>query len=68
VRNNPAYTTTFININNFNPSLYTFIYIYIKKSFNLNFILLNYSIKGILTFINFILSSLALQTTLLLYS
>jgi len=68
VRNNLPYTTASANINNFIPSLYTFIYIYIKNPFNLNFIPLNRSIKGILTFINFILLSLSSQTTLLLYN
>jgi len=60
MRNNPVYTTISININSFNPSLYTFICIYIKNPFNLNFIPLNRLIKGILTFINLILLSLTL--------
>jgi len=64
VRSNPIYTTASTSINNFIPLFYTFIYIYIKNPFNLNFIPLNRSIKGILTFINFILLSLASQTTL----
>jgi len=46
------------NINNFTPLLYTFIYIYIKNPFNLDFILLNHLIKNILTFIIPILFSL----------
>jgi len=60
VRNNPIYTTASTSINNFNLLFYIFIHIYIKNPFNLDFILLNYSIKGILTFIDFILLSLAL--------
>jgi len=58
MRNNPIYTTVLTNINNFVSSLCTFIHIYIKNLFNLDFILLNHSIKGILTFIIFILFSL----------
>jgi len=62
------YTTASTNINNFIPSFYTFIYIYIRNPFSLNFVLLNYLIKGILTFINFILLSFTSQTALLLYN
>ena len=51
IRNNPIYTTTSANISNFAPSLYTFIYIYIKNPFNLDFVPLNRLIKSILTFI-----------------
>jgi len=54
------YTIASININIFIPLLYIFIYIYIKNPFNFYFILLNRLIKGILIFINFILSSFAL--------
>jgi len=68
MRNNPVYTTTSTNINSFNPLFYTFIHIYIKNPFNLNFVLLNHSIKDILTFINFILLSLTSQTTLSPYN
>jgi len=56
------------SINNFTSSLCTFIYIYIKNPFNLDFILLNHLIKSILTFIIFILFSLLLQTTLSPYN
>jgi len=55
VRNNFIYTTASTNISNFNPLFYIFIYNYIKNPFNLEFIPLNYLIKGILIFINFIL-------------
>jgi len=44
---------------------YTFIYIYTKNPFNLDFVPLNRSIKSILTFINPILLSLLSQTALL---
>jgi len=50
VRNSPIYTTASININNFIPLFYIFIYIYIKNPFNLNFVSLNHLIKGILAF------------------
>jgi len=60
MRNNPVYTTVLTNISNFTPLFYIFIYIYIRNPFNLNFILLNYLIKSILTFIIFILLSLLL--------
>jgi len=48
--------------------LYTFIHICARNLFNLDFIPLNRSIKGILTFINPILLSLLSQTTLSLYN
>jgi len=51
VRNSPIYTTASTNISNLVPLFYIFIYIYIKNPFNFNFILLNYLIKDILTFI-----------------
>jgi len=60
MRNNPIYTTTLASISNFAPSLCIFIYIYIKNSFNVDFIPLNRLIKNILTFIIFILLSLLL--------
>jgi len=60
VRNNSIYIIASTNINNFNLLFYIFIYIYAKNPFNLNFIPLNCLIKGILTFINFILLSLIL--------
>jgi len=66
MRNNPTYTTTLANVNNFAPLLCTFIYIYIKNPFSLDFILLNHSIKGILIFIVPILFNLLFQTILLL--
>ena len=50
MRNSPIYTTASININNFIPLFYIFIYIYIKNPFNLNFVSLNHLIKGILAF------------------
>jgi len=68
VRNNSIYTTASTGINNFNPLFYIFIYIYTRNPFNLNFVPLNCSIKNILTFINFILSNFASQTTLSLCS
>jgi len=68
VRNSFIYTTASTNINSFTPSLCTFIYIYIKNPFNFNFILLNYLIKSILTFIIFILLSFISQTTLSPYN
>jgi len=68
VRNNPTYTTTSASVSNFNPLLYTFIHIYAKNLFNLNFIPLNRLIKGILTFINPILLSLSSQTALSPYN
>jgi len=52
MRNSLVYTTALANINIFNLLLCTFIYIYIKNPFNLDFVPLNRSIKGILTFIN----------------
>jgi len=64
VRNSPIYTTASTGINSFNPSLYTFIYIYIRNPFNLDFVLLNRLIKGILTFIDPILLSLLSWTIL----
>ena len=60
MRNNPIYTTALASVNNFTPLLYIFIYIYIKNPFNLDFIPSNRSIKGILTFIAFILFNLSL--------
>ena len=57
MRNSPIYTTASININDFTPLFYTFIYIYIKNPFNFDFIPLNHLIKNILTFIVPILSS-----------
>ena len=64
MRNNPIYTTALAGVSSFAPSLYTFICIYARNPFNLDFVLLNHSIKGILTFIIFILLSLSLQTAL----
>jgi len=58
MRNNPIYATVSASINSFTPLFYIFIYIYIKNPFNLDFVLLNRSIKDILTFIVFILFSL----------
>ena len=68
MRNNSIYAIASTNFNNFIFLFYTFIYIYTKNPFNLNFIPSNHLIKDILTFINFILLSLTLQTTLLPYS
>jgi len=68
VRNSPIYTTAAASINNFTFLFYTFIYIYIKNPFNLDFVLLNCLIKSILTFIIFILLSLLLQTILSPYN
>jgi len=68
MRNNPTYATASANISNFTPLFYTFIYIYIRNPFNLNFIPLNRSIKGIVIFIIFILFNLLSQTTLLPYN
>ena len=68
MRNNPIYTTASAGISNLDPLAYTFILIYIRNPFNFNFIPLNHSIKGILTFIVFILFSLLSQTALSPYS
>jgi len=68
MRNNPIYTTALADISNFTPLFYIFIYIYIKNPFNLDFVLLNCLIKGILIFIIFILLNLSSQTTLLSYN
>jgi len=62
------YATTSIYINNLAPLYCIFNYIYIKNPFNLDFILLNYSIKGILTFITPISLILVLKATLLPYN
>jgi len=64
VRNNPAYTTALASVSNLDPLACTFILIYIRNPFNFNFILLNRSIKGILTFIAFILFSFTSQVAL----
>jgi len=58
MRNNPIYTTALTNISSFMFLFYTFIYIYIKNPFSLDFVLLNRLIKDILTFITPILFSL----------
>jgi len=68
VRKSPIYTTASININNFTPLFYTFIYIYIKNIFNFNFILLNRLIKNILTFIIPIILIFMSKAILLPYS
>ena len=68
MRNSPIYTTASINVNNFTFLFYTFIYIYAKNPFNLNFIPLNHLIKSILTFIISILLSLLSQTILSPYN
>jgi len=68
VRNNPIYITAFTNINSFISLFCIFIYIYIKNPFNFNFVLLNYLIKNILTFIVSITSIFVFKTALLLYS
>jgi len=58
MRNNPVYATASASISNLDSLLYTFIRIYMRNPFNLDFVLLNRLIKGILTFINPILLSL----------
>jgi len=68
VRNSPIYTTVSTYINSLIPLYYIFNHIYIKNSFNFNLILLNYLIKGILTFINPILFNFTLKATLLPYN
>jgi len=68
VRNNPVYTTASASVSNLDPLAYTFILICVRNPFNFNFIPLNCSIKGILTFIIPILFSLSLQTALSPYS
>jgi len=68
VRNNPIYTIAATNINNLVPLFYTFSFIYIKNSFNFNFILLNCLIKGILTLIVLTTLIFIFKTVLLLYS
>jgi len=62
------YTNASTNISNLATLCYIFNRIYIKNSFNFNFILLNHLIKGILIFINSILLILNSKTTLLLYN
>jgi len=68
VRNSPIYTTASTNINNFTPLFYIFIYIYIKNPFSFNFILLNYLIKNILTFIVLTILIFISKTALLPYN
>jgi len=68
VRNSPIYATALANINNLTPLCRIFNHIYIKNLFNLDFILLNRSIKGILTFINPTLLILTFKAALLLYN
>jgi len=68
MRNNPIYATASTSINNFTPSLYTFIYIYAKNPFNFNFVLLNRLIKGILIFMVPTTLIFAFRTALLPYS
>jgi len=68
VRKSPIYATVSANINNLAPLFCTFIYIYIRNLFSFNFILLNYLIKGILTFIVPTILIFTSRTTLLLYN
>jgi len=68
VRNSPIYVTTSININNLISLCCIFNYIYIKNPFNLNFVPLNYLIKGILTFIDPISLILTFRAVLLPYN
>jgi len=68
MRNSPIYTTTSTYIGSLVPLCYIFNHIYAKNPFNFNFILLNRSIKNILTFINPISFNLALRAALLPYN
>jgi len=68
VRNNLIYTTASVNISNLTFLCCIFNYIYIKNLFNLNFVLLNRLIKGILTFIDPILLIFTFRAILLPYN